>query len=200
MKFFRMAVMAFPLLMGGCASNPMLEAEFQAITPIQSEQSQIVFMRSSFVGSAINASLYDVTDSEPEFIGIIANGTKIAHITAPGKHTFMVVSEAADFMAADLLPGKTYYSLVTPRVGAWKARFSLWPISTDDEAEYSIHSGDFEEWLDDTDLMVNTDASRQWFRNNLNSIKAKQTEYWPVWQQKSAEDKARRTLKPQDGM
>ncbi len=40
----------------------------------------------------------------------------------------MVVSEAADFAKADVEAGKTYYVLVTPRMGWWKARFSLRPL------------------------------------------------------------------------
>ena len=152
------------------------------------------------MGSAINASLYDVTGGELKFVGIIANGTKIAYDTKPGKHTFMVVSEAADFMEADIRPGKTYYSIVTPRMGAWKARFSLWPIKNDASSKYNLESSDFDSWLSGTKLVENSEKSQQWFEGNKNSVQSKQQEYWPVWQQKSDSDKAKRTLAPEDGI
>ena len=110
---------AILISLAGCATSPkMAVAPNQTVTKPSAQESQIIFMRSSFVGSAIDASLFDVTNGNMEFIGIISNATKIAHVTKPGKHTFMVVSEAADFMEADVLPGKNYYSIVTPRMGA----------------------------------------------------------------------------------
>lgn len=112
----------------------------------------------------------------------------------------MVVSEAADFLEADFLPGRTYYSIVTPRMGAWKARFSLWPIRNDGSSEYNTGSADFTKWVNSTKLVHNTKESEAWYANNKASVKSKQLEYWPVWQQKTPEDLARRTLNPDDGM
>ena len=76
---------------------------------------------------AIQSTVFDVTDDAPRMVGIVSAKTKIAYEVAPGEHHFMVVSEAADFMRADLAAGKTYYALVTPRMGVWRARFSLLP-------------------------------------------------------------------------
>ena len=112
----------------------------------------------------------------------------------------MVVSEAADFMEADFLPGRTYYSIVTPRMGAWKARFSLWPIRNDGSSEYNTESAEFTKWLNSTKLVHNSEESEAWYTNNKGSVKSKQLDYWPVWQQKTPEDLAKRTLNPQDGM
>jgi hypothetical protein len=199
MKNLRLLLLIVPMLLVGCASNPMQIRTDQKISPISQGKSQVVFMRSSFVGSAINASLYDVTSGEPVFIGIIADGTKIAYDVLPGNRTFMVVSEAADFLEADLNAGKTYYSLVTPRMGFWKARFSLWPIKKDKDAEYTLDSDDFKKWYLNTKLVENTDKSLAWFSKNTNSVKAKYAEYWPVWQQKEVNEMARRTLNQGDG-
>ena len=128
MKILKFAVVLYGLFLVGCASNPMSVSSGVAANRPASNQAQVLFMRDSFVGSAIRASIYDVSGKEPVFIGILNNGTKVAYNTLPGKHTFMVVSEAADFMEADLSARRTYYSIVTPRMGAWKARFSMWPI------------------------------------------------------------------------
>lgn len=200
MTILRIFTILSLLVFAGCATNPMQVSSYQILQKPQSSEAQVVFLRSSFMGSAINASLYDVTGGELKFVGIIANGTKIAYDTKPGKHTFMVVSEAADFMEADIRPGKTYYSIVTPRMGAWKARFSLWPIKNDASSKYNLESSDFDSWLSGTKLVENSEKSQQWFEGNKNSVQSKQQEYWPVWQQKSDSDKAKRTLAPEDGI
>nr|WP_202410430.1 hypothetical protein [Pseudomaricurvus sp. HS19] len=186
--------------MVGCASNPMAVSNQTTVTSLGDDKAQVVFMRDTFVGSAINASLYDVTNEEPVFIGIISNATKVSYATSPGKHTFMVVSEAADFMEADLSAGKTYYSLVTPRMGAWKARFSMWPIKSSSGAQYRTDSPEFKQWQANTKNAQLTEKAEAWFAANKSSIVAKQKKYEAAWNQKSAEDLAERTLNPEDGL
>ncbi|WP_341958415.1 hypothetical protein [Pseudomonas sp. RC10] len=187
------------LLLTGCSSM-MKPADNQTIQPSAQDGAQVVFMRSAFMAKAIDASLYDVTDGKTQFIGIMANGTKIAYPTVAGHRTFMVVSEAADFLEADLAPGKTYYSMVTPRMGMWKARFSMWPVARDPKAEYSSQSSDFKDWIADTKLVINSPKSLNWFEGNKHSVEAKRAEYWPVWQKKSPADLQLRTLHPADGL
>ena len=200
MRAFYIFTLLGTLLLAGCASNPMDPVADQTIPAAAPDMAQVVFMRDAYTGKAIVSSLYDVTDGKTQFIGVMANGTKIAYPTTPGKHTFMVVSEAADFMEADLVAGKTYYALVTPRMGLWKARFSLWPISNDPEAAHSLKSKNFKGWVEDTDLVTNSPKSLAWYERVKASIEKKRAEYWPVWQEKSADAVAERTLKPSDGL
>lgn len=188
------------ILVSGCASNPMTVAKQQELQSPEEDQAQVIFMRSSFVGSAINASLYDVTNGDIEFIGIIANGTKLSYKTSPGEHVFMVVSEAADFMEADLGSGKNYFSIATPRMGAWVARFSLWPFKNDPNADFNTEMAEFNRWVADTKLVENTEKSKLWYEKNKESVRKKYEKYWPVWENKTKEDLARRTLLPEDGM
>ena len=186
------------LLLTGCSSmmqpvdNPVIQAS-------PHDSAQVVFMRSAFTGKAIDASLYDVTDGKTQFVGILGNDTKIAYPTVAGHRVFMVVSEAADFLEADLVAGKTYYAIVTPRMGLWKARFSMWPVSRDPKAEYSLQSKDFKDWVSDTKLVTNSPKSLSWFESNKVDVEAKRVEYWPVWQKKSTADLEQRTLKAADG-
>ncbi len=194
------AVIVFMLFGSGCASDPMLATPSQEVDTPAPREAQIVFMRYSFVGSAINASLYDVSEEGTEFLGILSNAKKIAYKTTPGKHTFMVVSEAADFMEANLLPGKTYYSIVTPRMGAWKARFSLWPIRNDADSRYNVYSEEFKKWQDETILMTNTKEAHNWYESNKGSVQTKKLKYWPVWEKKSPAALSERTLNPEDGI
>lgn len=194
------AVLIFcSVLFTGCASNPMTVSTQVEVNQPNNHQAQVVFMRDSFVGSAISASIYDVSAGEPAFIGILENGTKLAYSVEPGKHVFMVVSEAADFMEAQLGAGKTYYSIVTPRMGLWRARFSMWPIKSRADAEYKLDSKDFADWNRSTKLAALSPKAQAWFEANKNSVKSKQLEYWQVWQQKSAADLAKRTLTEEDG-
>ena len=188
------------MLLSGCASVTMNIAPEQTLVEVKPNESQVVFFRSSFFGSAIGSSIYEIKGEDAQFLGVLNNGNKIAVKTSTGKHLFMVVSEAADFMNADLAGGKTYYAIVTPRMGAWKARFSMWPVSTDAASEFNTTDGKLEKWMADTSLVTTSDAARAWYQKNRESVDSKMREYLPVWNQKSAGDKEKRTLKPEDGM
>jgi len=172
----------------------------QTLVEVNPNESQVVFFRSSFVGSAISSSIYEVKGEDVQFLGVLSNGNKIAVKTSTGKHLFMVVSEAADFMNADLAGGKTYYAIVTPRMGAWKARFSMSPVSTDPASKFNTTDGKLEKWMANSTLVTTSDAARAWYQNNRTSVDSKMREYLPVWNQKSAGDLEKRTLKPEDGM
>lgn len=187
------------LLLSGCASTKMQVAAVQTLAPAASGKAQVVFLRSSFVGSAIQSSVYDVTSGTPVFIGILANNTKVRYLADPGRRTFMAVSEAADFMQAELAAGKTYYGIVTPRMGVWKARFSLKPIKKDPASEFSTASADFAKWLASTKMVENTVESEQWARDNSADVQEKYQEYWNKWQGKTPAEKEELTLHAGDG-
>ena len=112
----------------------------------------------------------------------------------------MVVSEAADFLTANLDGGKTYYALVTPRMGAWKARFSLWPFSSKPDARHPNSGEQFEKWVAETKLLVQSEASLDWYEQNKSSVEKKKIEYLPVGNQKTPEARELRTLHPEDGL
>ncbi len=164
------------------------------------ESIEIVFLRYSMVGKFIKSSIYEVDGDEIKFIGILGNKKRITHKTTPGKHTFMVVSEAADFMHAELTAGQTYYSIVTPRMGAWKARFSLWPIRNDGTSKFFIGSSDFDKWMKKSKPHVPGDKDYAWYEKHQASVAKKHQKYWPVWLEKTADELAQRTLNPTDGV
>lgn len=164
------------------------------------ETVEVVFLRSSMVGKFIKSTIYEVTNGETKFIGIMANKKRITYKTTPGKHTFMVVSEAADFMEAELEGGKRYYSIVTPRMGAWKARFSMWPIRNDGASKYHVGSKDFSKWMKKSKDHVPGDKDFKWYEKHQESVEKKKDKYWPVWLEKTPDELAERTLKPEDGL
>ena len=142
----------------------------------------------------ISASAFDVTGSDTKFIGIISSGTKVSYDLTPGEHTLMVVGESADFMKATVLAGKTYYALVTPRMGAMKARFSFDPVR-----QSQLAGKEFSKWDSSCDLVENTPESLAWAEKNAGSIGGKRARYWPAWSEKPQDQRDAQTLKEEDG-
>jgi hypothetical protein len=109
----------------------------------------------------------------------------------PGQHTFMVVSESADFLQATVLPGKTYYAMVTPRMGAFKARFSFRPVRQGD--------AEFAGWTSGTHFVANSPETLNWAAQNAADVSSKRAQYWVEWSNKPAGDRAAQTLNAEDG-
>lgn len=200
MKFTNLVSGLILLALTGCASSPMTVALEQELPSVRADEAQIVFMRTSHFGGAISASLFNVTEPNTDYIGVIAVGTKIAVKTTPGEKLFMVVSEAADFMNATLEAGKTYYAMVTPRIGAWSARFSLWPMSSEPNAKFKNSGPAFDKSVADTKLLVQSDKSLAWFEKHKGNIEKKKQKYLPVWNEKTEEAMQLRSLKLSDGL
>jgi len=127
----RLRALILVVLLAGCAGpiTHMREAPGGVSTAPPPGKAVVVFLRPSSLGFAIASSVYELKAGGDAFVGIVPAKRKLVYVTDPGSTRFMVVSEAADFMAAELEGGKTYYALVTPRMGAWKARFSLRPVT-----------------------------------------------------------------------
>jgi hypothetical protein len=97
-------------------------------------------------------------------------------------------------LKATVSAGKTYYVLVTPRMGVWKARFSFQPLR-----QANLDNKDFQKWDTHTDFVENTPQSQEWAKKNSPDIEGKRARYWPVWQALSPEVQASMTLNPEDG-
>lgn len=187
-----LAVLCCALLVG-CASSLMRKSG-AGPSAVETERVQVIFMRPSNFGGAIQASVFDLRPDSNQFVGIVSSGTKVAYLTDPGQHRFMVIGENADFMEATLAPGKTYYALVTPRFGWWKARFSLRPVH---RAE--LDGSQSRAWDTDTTFAENTSQSEDWARSHAASIESKKTGYLVKWNDKSASERAENELRQDDG-
>lgn len=193
----RMPVLCAALaVLSGCAikSDLMAPAESQSVA-VEPGKATVVFIRPSTYGGAIQSSVHDTTGGDTEFIGIVSARTSVAYQAEPGERYFMVASEAADFLKADLAAGRTYYVLVEPRMGLWKARFSLKPVR-----RAFIESGEFRQWREGTSFVRVTDAAHEWFRANKADLQSKQSAYFEKWQNKSDAAKAEVTLNREDGI
>ncbi len=174
---FRAAFLAIGtmLLLNACASSHMRDApEPVAATKPAENAATLVLMRPSFFGGAIQSSVYDITTGNSEFVGIVSAGKKIAYEAPAGKRRLMVVGESADFMDADFAADQIYYARVVPRLGMWKARFSLEPVPAS--------SSELESDLKSCTWVENTPASHDWARANMQSVDAKKAEYLDEWE------------------
>ncbi|WNO10634.1 hypothetical protein [Teredinibacter sp. KSP-S5-2] len=192
------------LTLSACVGSvPYKNSQNQTIPKAPSDKAQIVFLRSSstFAGGKIPAVLFDVSGEKEVVIGAIPNRTKLVHLAEPGNHYFMVHSnEAADFLAAELLPGKTYYVLVRPFPGAATYRFSFAPFRNSSSDEFSLQSNRFKEWLNSTTVVEPTDETYVWYQNNSVDVKTKREKYWPVWSDKSEAQRDSQTMNKNDGV
>ncbi len=157
-------------------------------------KAMVVFLRPSGMGYAVQSSVFEVKGQEPQLVGIVAAKTKVACQADPGKHLFMVVGESGDFMTAEVEAGKTYFATITPRMGMWKARFSLNPVPVSGE-EYV--SPDFVLGLNGSRWVEKDESSEAWARENAADIRAKYEAYYAKWMQKAEADRPK--LLPADG-
>lgn len=190
-KYIRLSIVLLILgLMNACASPNMGHNEIgQPITKPDPGKAMVVFMRPSKLGFAIHAAVFE----DDNFIAMVPYNSKFVHMAKPGKHQYMVVSEAGDFMSADLVAGKTYYAIVAPRMGAWRARFSLQAVRKE---EISKHD-DVQECLRECQYVVNAPSAAIWAQNNKPSIMEKKAKYYEVWMEKNPSERPH--LRPEDG-
>lgn len=110
------------------------------------------------------------------YIGTAPTWGHLAYVTKPGRHMFAVFSEAADFLQADLEPGKTYYANVRQRAGVWERRYSF--VAHNDPSAIDAARG----LVTATPQVRSTDAGREWFEENRGLFEQLRSEYLPVWQ------------------
>ena len=177
-------------MLGACAAPNMMHSD--PGTPVAGPEpgkAMVVFMRPSALGFAVHASVFD----DEKFICMVPYNSKYVYMAEPGPHQFMVISEAADFMKADLVAGKTYYAIVEPRMGAWRARFSLLPVHRQD-----IDKSDIQECIKNCQFVVNKASAPVWADINKPSILEKKAKYYEVWMQKDTADQP--YLRAEDGL
>ena len=181
-------------LLSGCGAALMRDAPNQQITRSSPENAKVVFMRSSMVAGAIGCELFEVINGELKLIGQLPTGNKVAYETTPGKKVFMAYGTAADFMLADLSPGKTYYSIVRPNWGT--GGFAPTPIRS-----FELKSAEVQGWMSGTKLLeTDAKAADAWMAENKQRLQAIYADYWNRFERKNPQEKLERTLVPADGL
>ena len=201
---FRNARLACVLLL--CLSFPAVAKEPLAVHVADQQakpepgKALVLFLRPSSVGFAIASSVYDAPDEDTRFIGVVRSKQKMAYQVEPGVHRFMVIAENADFMDATLEAGKTYYVLIQPRMGVWKARFSLFPVHNHADPGDTLQNPDFPKWNAKTELVATSPAGLAWYEENKASVAEKKADYLAKWNRMLANDRAELVLHPHDGV
>ncbi len=183
------AVLVVGVGLGACSGASMRPvSEPKVLTQKDPSKAVIVFYRPlSFRGSAIFSPVFDITDGHPAILGLLITGQKLAYPVPPGKRRFMVVSETADFVDAEVLAGKTYYVMVQTRIGHRRARFSLLPVSA--------LSAEPKDGLGQSEWVENTPETIAWSNKVMETTKRRQNLYLPGW----LKSRYREELKPGDG-
>jgi hypothetical protein len=188
-------VLLLALVLSGCAGKIK---NMQAVPPERvvsgpaEGKSLVIFMRPSGIGFAIQSSVFEVEEDKPKLVGIVTAKSKVSYQVEPGEHLFMVVGESADYMSAELAADKTYYALVTPRLGVWKARFSLKPVHGEE-----LNSSKFNGWVSGCKWVEKTLDSDNWANSHMASIQSKHSEYYGKWMAKEPSERPK--LLPGDG-
>ncbi len=114
----------------GCAgsSQYMVKAEAPIAGP-PPDKALVYVMRPSGMGFAINFQVWD----REQFIGLSQAKSYFAYLCAPGKHLFIGIAENKVAVEADLAPGRSYYIITEPRMGGWKARLAMEPVTQGSE-------------------------------------------------------------------
>ena len=180
--FYYIAIVSILFVLSGCSGSvsnmQVSKVDISNIAPKEGK-AKVIFMRPSSFGFAIQSSVFTIKDNTPSIIGIVAAKKKLGQDFEAGEHLFMVIGESADFMSAILEADKTYYALVTPRFGVWKARFSLKPVSN---LEYK--SKEFNDWVTNSESVETNTDTEKWANDNRDSIYSKYTEYYKKWMTK----------------
>lgn len=194
-RSFILALAALALLLSGCEGTVQHMRTIPAAAPPvvpEPGKALVVFMRPSGIGFGVQSSVFEIKDNYPVLIGIVAAKTKVAYRVSPGKYLFMVIGENADFLSAEILPDRTYYVRVEPRMGMWKARFGLEPVG-----QKVLGGAGFAGELNECKWVEKTAESDAWASGSIVSIQSKRTEYYPDWIKQVEANRPR--LLPEDG-
>jgi len=181
-KIVKFTFLMVLIVLMGCAASPRMNLSVTVDTAVSptGDKALVYFIRPNGVGFKIHAAVYD----GEEFIGFVPYNQKLPYLADPGEHLFMVVSEAADFMKAELLPGKTYYVQVVPRMGAWRARFSLEPYTKE-----QLGTSDVRKAINKARLINNNEKAYQWASDNHGSVLNKKSAYYEKWMSKDESER-----------
>lgn len=167
--------------------TPVPESEVEA-APAPGK-ALIVFMRAGRYAWMVEGEVWH----GERFIGLMGARSKIAWPVDPGQHHFMVTSEVADFMVADVEAGKTYYVLVKARPGGAMARFSFRPLLADDLA----NDPRVDTWFAACKWMAPSRYGEIWADVSASRVAELRDADWQRWLDKP--DEGRERLSPGDG-
>ena len=179
-------------VLGACAKPKYMRITATPI-PVPQAKANVVFIRPANFGSAIR---FMILDDQGTFVGESISKSHFVTQVDPGRHLFVAWSENTSALEATVEAGKTYYVHVQPTMGAFKAQVQLKAIKPGSE-KWS----DLEEWLKDTRRMeIDGDLGQAYLSSKSEKVQKRIATANEKWNEGySAEQKAERTLSPEDG-
>lgn len=202
-SFFKLFGLLAVVVLSGCSATGKYTVPLaQTNQVVKADKAAIVFFRASSYGGMITSPLVQVDENgDTSLVGIIGPREKMIKYVEPGKHMFMIVGENADFLKADVEAGKVYYSIIRPRIGLWKARFSLTPFKVKPEyPDYSIAGENIKSWLKKCSYTQPNDKAFSWHKGKMSELKELYQKYYPAWKQKAVAQRDAATLFKSDGL
>lgn len=183
---------ALVLLAASCSATRSRHLEYAAEPGLEldapaADEAAVVFYRPAFMGHAVHAAVYE----DDEFVGFVMADSHHVHRTTPGTHRYAVVSESADFMDAELDGGRIYFAQVVPRMGWWRARFSLLPVGHESKAFARLDAD-----LAESYAVTQRESAADWAADNNESAMQKCQANLSQWLEKDD----RPCLVPEDGL
>ena len=166
---FRLLLVCVALSLVSCAGNSGYMKPTESMLSPTKEKALVRIMRPSGMGSAIN---FNIWDGEKVIGNSVAKG-QFDYLADPGKHIFVAIAENKTFLDAELEAGKVYYILTQVKMGMWKARVGLVPVTKG--SEYWDKVAEYEKDLNK--LEPDNALLKTWEDANKDKIKAVLAEY-----------------------
>jgi hypothetical protein len=155
------------------------------------DHATVVFVRPSGIGFAVN---FAILDDQGKWVGDAVAQTHFAVSLPPGDYLFVGWAENTAALKASLAAGRVYYVEVYPVMGAFSAQVQFEALTARSEDWSKV-----DDWLKTTKRLqpldtgvANMDAKHDDALKRVATAKEN-------WDGYSSEDKARRTLRPEDG-
>lgn len=189
---FRIYKFSFLIVLVGflcsCASSLMTTVPSgDALPNFGPDKALVNFIRASGLGGAVQSVLYD----GEKYIGTISAGTRVSYQAEAGSHLFMVTGDSADFMMAELLPGKEYYCVISAYPG-FTYRFAFRPING------QVPQNKIDAWLDKAREVEINEKGEMWAENNEGRASKFKEKYFPKWKENN--DQNKKSLLPESGI
>jgi hypothetical protein len=115
----------------GCAGSSQYMSTAATPPPAgpSPDKALVYIMRPSGMGFAINFQIYH----SDELIGLSQAKSFFTYECDPGTHMFLGIAENKHGLKAELEAGKTYFVLTQVKMGAWKARMAMIPVTAGSE-------------------------------------------------------------------
>jgi hypothetical protein len=148
-----------------------------------------------FVCEEAGAQPFTILDDQGRFVGQVPNQGYLQHVTDPGRYRYLLWAENTAALDAEVAAGKTYFVLVDVRMGWWSARGHLLAIKPGSEEWKEIDEWLARTWEWDQDPAL----ARKWEEDKREGIENQIQRGREIWAKYGAEEKAERTLRPEDG-